>query len=89
MKRFRLFLAGIVVMAAVSATQAAVVTDGFDFVENLVVGSQNYVQTYRCIITSSHNIEFHIYIILLYTENIIKSIGFQIIYRNKRKRFGI
>ena len=45
MKRFRLFLAGIVVMAAVSATQAAVVTDGFDFVENLVVGSQNYVQT--------------------------------------------
>lgn len=29
MKRFRLFLAGIVVMAAVSATQAAVVTDGF------------------------------------------------------------
>ena len=32
-------------MAAVSATQAAVVTDGFDFVENLVVGSQNYVQT--------------------------------------------
>lgn len=45
MKRFRLFLAGIVVMAAVSGTQAAVVTDGFDFVENLVVGSQNYVQT--------------------------------------------
>ena len=45
MKRFRLFLAGIVVMAAVSVTQAAVVTDGFDFVENLVVGSQNYVQT--------------------------------------------
>ena len=36
MKRFRLFLAGIVVMAAVSGTQAAVVTDGFDFVENLV-----------------------------------------------------
>ena len=27
MKRFRLFLAGIVVMTAVSATQAAVVTD--------------------------------------------------------------
>lgn len=50
MKRFRLFLAGIVVMAAVSATQAAVVTDGFDFVENLVVGSQNYVQTARSII---------------------------------------
>ena len=54
-----------------------------------VITAIHTIETYRCIITSSHNIEFHIYIILLYTENIIKSIGFQIIYRNKRKRFGI